>query len=343
MANQRDIAKYLGLSQTTVSFALRGHSKVPESTRLEVLKAAEKLNYRPNPMVSSLMQRIQEGKKVTRQGCIAVIADARDMTDWLTHIAYEEQFNAIKEQAKLRGYGVEVFFLRQDGLSSERLDQILYARGINGLILANSRYSNSQLSLQWERYACVCSGYSWLHPVVDRVSAHQRHHVEKVYHTLQSRGYRRIAFCLPEEAIPRQDGNFLAGWLMCQYRTSKTSQIPLFTGSPERSKLSEFKLWFQKHKPDALISLNANESEWLESMDVELGRDLGFVCLGRRGNPDFSGINENNALIGQTLCDLLSANIMHNERGVPKHPQQVFIEGNWVEGTTAPEIASTLS
>ncbi len=52
--NLRDLAKELGLSQTTVSRALNGYPEVSEKTRRRVVEAAERLSYRPNKRARSL-------------------------------------------------------------------------------------------------------------------------------------------------------------------------------------------------------------------------------------------------------------------------------------------------
>ncbi len=49
------IAAHVGCSKNTVSLALRGDSQIPESTREVIRKAADKLGYRPNAVVSHLM------------------------------------------------------------------------------------------------------------------------------------------------------------------------------------------------------------------------------------------------------------------------------------------------
>ncbi|SLN31580.1 HTH-type transcriptional regulator RafR [Pseudoruegeria aquimaris] len=48
MANLKDLAEHLGLSQATVSRALNGYSTVNAETRRKVQEAARLLNYRPN-------------------------------------------------------------------------------------------------------------------------------------------------------------------------------------------------------------------------------------------------------------------------------------------------------
>jgi LacI family transcriptional regulator len=52
--NLKDLAKNLGISETTVSRALNGYPEVSERTRLRVQAAAQAAGYRPNPMARSL-------------------------------------------------------------------------------------------------------------------------------------------------------------------------------------------------------------------------------------------------------------------------------------------------
>ncbi|TDK61986.1 substrate-binding domain-containing protein [Sapientia aquatica] len=52
--NLKDLAKTLGISETTVSRALNGYPEVSERTRKRVLEAAALAGYRPNPMARSL-------------------------------------------------------------------------------------------------------------------------------------------------------------------------------------------------------------------------------------------------------------------------------------------------
>ncbi|MEG0886671.1 MAG: LacI family DNA-binding transcriptional regulator, partial [Janthinobacterium sp.] len=48
--NLKNLAKTLGISETTVSRALNGYPEVSERTRERVLAAAQAAGYRPNPM-----------------------------------------------------------------------------------------------------------------------------------------------------------------------------------------------------------------------------------------------------------------------------------------------------
>lgn len=57
MVTSVDLARQLGLSQTTVSRALRGHPSVTEKTRRRVIDAAQALGYRPDAAARMLVTR----------------------------------------------------------------------------------------------------------------------------------------------------------------------------------------------------------------------------------------------------------------------------------------------
>ncbi|RRJ98846.1 LacI family DNA-binding transcriptional regulator [Opitutaceae bacterium TAV3] len=53
--NMEAVARAAGVHRTTVSMALRGHPKLPEATRARIRELAERMGYRPNPLVQALM------------------------------------------------------------------------------------------------------------------------------------------------------------------------------------------------------------------------------------------------------------------------------------------------
>ncbi|MFA6286740.1 MAG: LacI family DNA-binding transcriptional regulator [Opitutaceae bacterium] len=335
MANQRTIAKFLGIHQSTVSLALRGDPSITAGTRSKVAEAARKLGYFPNPYVSTLMAHIQSGKEVRDKGCLALVVDATDEARWLCHPAYRQQYESIRARAALRGFRTECFFLGASGMSARKLDRILHARGIIGVIFAAPMVSpDLTLDMRWERYACVTSGYTWPAPPVDRVSTHHRHHLETAFAELRRRGYKRIGFGLPRMAEQRADSNWLAGWLLCQHRLPARDRIPELAGYPGDVPFFKFRRWHARWKPDALISLNGAEYPWLQKIGLNPGTNFGLVCLFHQPGSDFAAVDENNAVIGEMLCDLVAAHIVHNERGIPAHPRLILVEGTWIEGKT---------
>ncbi|MDF2963824.1 MAG: LacI family transcriptional regulator, partial [Paenibacillus sp.] len=54
---QKEIAERTGFSINTVSLALQGSSRISEETRHKILQCAEQLNYIPNVVARSLVQK----------------------------------------------------------------------------------------------------------------------------------------------------------------------------------------------------------------------------------------------------------------------------------------------
>jgi len=337
MANQRELARLLGLSQSAVSLALRGDHSIPLETQERVREAARVHGYFPHPHVAALMQKVRSGGAVRDLGCLAIVADAADEAGWFTHPAYRGQYGAIVARAHLRGFRPEPFFLRAPGMSPARLDRVLHSRGITAVILAAPRREGgAPLRIRWERYACVTSGYTWGEPAVDRIVPHHRHHVGMAFGELTRRGYRRIGFCLPTSAQPRVDENWLSGWLLCQHHLPARRRIPLFTGSPWDATRDDFARWHERWRPDAILSLRGNELPWMDALGLRAGREVAMVCLYPPERPGITHIDENNVVIGEMLCDLALAHLVHNEKGIPAHPRLIVVEGSWVEGASAP-------
>ncbi|MDA3873826.1 MAG: helix-turn-helix domain-containing protein, partial [Kiritimatiellae bacterium] len=71
----KTIAQELGVSTMTVSLALKGHPRISDETREKVLRTAEEMGYRTNPMVSSLMAHIRSSRPVPYQANLAFLSD----------------------------------------------------------------------------------------------------------------------------------------------------------------------------------------------------------------------------------------------------------------------------
>lgn len=339
MPNQRAIARELGLTQATVSMALRGDPSISKATCLRVREAAERLGYRPNPLVTSLMERIRSGREVSDHGCIAVVVDASSQKEWIPpeNSTYRRQYAGYQAQAALRGYRTECFYVWGKGMSPEAVDRQLYSRGVIGVILAApKRRSTPPVTLRWERYALSTVSYTWATPLVDRVSSHHRHSMDLAFSEACRRGYLRIGFCLPDMAVHGVDANWMAGFLIGQSHLPKTRRLPPFVGTVRDTSLEKFRVWYDRWRPDVLITLLGEEVQWTRELKLSIPHDLGLICLNRPEGSPFTGIDENNEVVGATACDLVVNQITHNERGLPPHPKAILIEGTWHEGASLP-------
>ncbi|HEX7056695.1 MAG TPA: LacI family DNA-binding transcriptional regulator [Bacilli bacterium] len=92
MANIKDIAKYVGISVSTVSRAMNNHPDVSEETKLQVMEAIKHFNYRPNAVAKGLIQK----KTYTIGLMIPEISDP----------FFSDLANAVEEKLSESGYQV---------------------------------------------------------------------------------------------------------------------------------------------------------------------------------------------------------------------------------------------
>jgi LacI family transcriptional regulator len=333
--NQRALASLARVSQTAVSLALRGDPSIPAATRERIRRLADAQGYRPNPNVASLMAQIRRNRRPQAGGCIALLADADDERGWLDREYIRRQRQGMIDRAAGLGFHTEVFFLRQKNMTVARIDRILRARGIRGVVLAGPKRAPVDLSaMGWQDYACVTISYTWDWPPVDRVSSHHRHNMDTVLWQLRERGYRRIGLSLQPDEMDVVDQHWLSGFLVMNQHIPVRRRVPLFVGQHETALLPAFSKWLKQHKPDALVTLNGWEQIWLDRLGLGYPEAIGHACVNRPSRTRLAGIEEDHEMIGATAIELLVAQMQRNEHGLPRHPRLTLINGEWRDGPT---------
>lgn len=347
MANQTDIARTLGITQSTVSRALRGDRAISSEMRHKIQNTAERLGYNPNNYLSLLMSSVRSGRKLSGKGVIALLIESRSQNEWDRIEAFRIFQEGARQRSSELGFLVENFFLKAPGMSAAKMDQMLYARGINGIILPPPYLSNRKLDLHWERYAAVGVGFGWEDQDLDRVVYDDYRNYMIAFRELRRLGYKRIGTVLSNQFVQGHRGGnkWYPGYLDCQSTTPESDRIPLFSGSTpmpggaftkemEAKLPDEFRQWFTAWKPEALITLVGNERSWLDAMNLQIPQDVGMACLAQSARAGFAGIDEKGSMIGATAVELVSAKIARNEFGLSAHPKVTMVEGCWIGGSS---------
>lgn len=340
VSNQQAIARRLGVTQATVSMALRDHPRISPDMCRRVREAAKSLGYRPNPHVTTLMARIRQGRSPENRGCIAILVDEVSHKKWLAwhHETYSANLAGYTKEAQLHGYRAECFYLRAKDDSPEAIDRRLRARGITGLILAAPRHPNlfPETNIRWENYASAAVGHAWLEAAVDRVTANHTQNMVVAFEQLVKRGCRRIGFCQPPPSLLHKvPSSWMAGYLMSQWEYADLPKLEPFVGSIHDTTEAAFREWFTRWRPDGLITTIGDEAPRLRDMRVPLqvdtGEGLHIVCLNRLKQSPFPGIDESNELIGRKVCEVVVNRLILNRYGFPERPNDIQVPGRWVE------------
>jgi len=333
IATQHTIAEALGISIATVSRALRNDSRISTGTKERVQKAAAELGYRPNPMVSALMERVRSSRQLDFQGKIAVIDNDDERLNWhRDHPTHTRTYKGLKRAAADSGYTLEEFSLRDFDLKGHRLSQILAARGIQGLFIApHDRLA--EISLDWERFSPVTSGYSLIQPDVHRVCFAIYSAIKIVCRKLEARGYRRIGFHLHESRDRVTDHRYRAGFLLFQDLLPFERRVDICITKVNDK--STFHRWLERERPDSVVSGHPHLIDWINDAGLKCPDDIGYVDMDWVPEKNgITGIFHNPELIGAAVADIIIALINRNERGIPPSPRRTLIMGEWVDGST---------
>jgi LacI family transcriptional regulator len=334
-SNLKDIAQSVGVSVMTVSRALRGLPTVAKSTREKILSAAEQLRYQPDPDIARLMNVVRAKKKVKFRSLIAVIRE--DVPeDHLLSASYQYvPLEEIRKRASGYGYEVEEFWLGRAGLSPEKLQRVLAARGIEAVIVSPQSTSLPCSQIDYSPFASVTFGYAMRSPALHMCAGNMTLGIQSAFERLTLRGYRRIGVAVTEWIVNRSQFGYSGGLFHCQQELPEASRVPLLLLPHNQISRCRhaFLEWINKHQPDAVISFDTHVPEWIKGAGLRIPEDLGFAVHDWTPKmQNYAGIYQRRDHLAAAAVDLVAAQLSHNEHGLPAVPCQIMIPPQWVEG-----------
>lgn len=192
----QDVAKYAGVSKSTVSHVINGTAPISDITRKQVLETIEKLKYKPNALARGL--RMKKTKKVG-----LIIPDVGNevystFARGVMNFAYERGYSIMicSNQYSLEREKMEV-----NSLIESRVDGLIFVGGISDkefilemkstgipIVLADSRILNSGIfSVEFDNVLAL-----------NRIVRH-----------LSERGYRRIGYITESITAINMEDRFL--------------------------------------------------------------------------------------------------------------------------------------
>ena len=335
--NLSSIASEAGVSRMTVSRALRNVRGVDPATRLRILSAAEKLGYRPNPLVSAFMSFVRTSKVHGDAGVLAYLTDGPTRDGWRSHQVYARFFNGATDRAESRGYRLEEFWLRERGLKARRLSEILYARGIRGVVVGPMTSAHAHLNLEWEKFSTGAIGYSLLKPILSRASNDQHSSMLLAMRELRKLGYKRIGLLIPSADDARVHYHWTAAFLLHHWRYNQDQKPALYV--PTAWKDAQAFAWIRKTRPDAIVTTQSHFLQRLIDAGFEIPGKLGVVNLDWSGShAPASGVDQQAEQVGGAAVDLVVNQINKNESGILMFPKTVLLTGTWVSGSTTKNL-----
>lgn len=330
----RQLASELGLSTFTVSAALNGNPKVAKSTRERVNKVAEELGYKSNPLLSSALSAIRSSKQQTFQGTIAVI-ELSEQGDTVPMLFHREILKGVTARAEQLGFNTEVFWIGEGekGLSLKRLQTVLEARGVNGILILPLHVAQDMSDFDFSQFSAVQMDHCLVQPQINTISPD---HYLSMMHTLENLKqlkFQRIGLCVGDRRDRRIKNKWSAAFqsFMKHYTSVANSEPYVKATFDEQS----FSAWFDRNKPEVIISDKEIIIGWLENKGIRVPEDIGFFRINytERTGP-CAGLNLNPKRLGTAAVETLIGQIHRQEKGVPEYVKTTTIEATWVDGPT---------
>lgn len=337
---------------TTVSLAMRNHPRLPEPTRQRIQALAQEMGYTPDPLLRALVA--YRGGVIERRNTptLAYVTNWATRWGWKNVTAHPDFYEGALAKAKELGYVLEHFWMREEGMSQERLGQILYSRGINGLIIAShGREMGDALQFKWENFSAVKIDYFPHQPALHNVTNNQCDIARLAMHKVIGAGYRRIGFVMHRGWDHAVDHLWTAGYLCEQQVLGTRERMPVhlfpepepvdrWLNESKSEVLPEpeaFAEWFEKYRPEVIISKASFVLPLLKKMGLSVPRDVAFVDVFL---DDFSGktagVKQNHTTVGALAVEILAGQLQHNKYGVPEIPTTTYVEGTWHNGASCP-------
>lgn len=333
MANPtlRSLAKSLQLSHWTISAALRSSPLVASRTRARVQAAAKAAGYTHNPLVGAVMSELRRSRQRLFRGVLGIIILDEPDRPKLGYQFFEEQIIGARTRAAELGFKVEVFTVGDSHLRLRRLETILQARGISGLMLMPAWWSPNFRELDWSRYAGVYTDYVILDPPLHSICPDHYRSMMDALLRLKRLGYRRPGLFIRRRHNDRLQNRWEAALLAMQHRGLE--RVPVL--SAEEVERENFSEWFKQHDPDVVIGHKTDAMAWMRSCGAKIPATHGFFCLNLIvSTRPTAGFDQQPRLIGARAIDILTAQLYRNEFGVPHHDVLTTIPSRFVDGPT---------
>lgn len=326
----KQIAVQAGVSRATVSYALRNHPKIPAETRAHIQEVARSLGYRPNPRVAGLMAHIRRGRARPFGERIAYV--------WV-HTTREEARRSAFLQAVLRGararaeqagYALEEFWTSDPGMTDPRLQKIIQARGIVGVVLSPVTTAETSITLgwNWSSFAAAVVGNVTWAPELHHAGHHHYLGMRMCMLELAKLGCVRPAALVDEPTHERAKRAWEGAFLALHPAEDEARTLWFLHRKGEKRDPAA---WLRRVKPDALI-VSTTELLALPGLRAAAReRELPIVSLHWQDEArGIGGVDQCYGRVAAHAVDLVIAQLNLNELGPPDLPRIMLFTGHWV-------------
>ncbi|MGA2017274.1 MAG: LacI family DNA-binding transcriptional regulator [Opitutaceae bacterium] len=331
------IARQARVSPSAVSLALRDSPKISPATRERIARIARLQGYRPDARLNELMARMRLSSKLRGRACFAVVSLYGEEAPWNRSAHHVRIYRAMAARADELGYRLEPLWMRAPGMTYRRFRAILDARGIEGILCFGSPCVDDEFPPELKPYAIVTQGMSIRTPL-HRVTGNFFNDVLRTLDEVRRRGYRRPGLVISRYEDTRSTHAYVGAYLGWCERALGGAGLPVLR--LDRVEDEAVQAWLRGCRPDVVLFVHDHDSlreldSFLRRRRIRVPADLGVAAISQvLDGTGFSGLEENQRLIGRWAVELLVDRIANRDFGFPASPRIEMVESVWVNGAS---------
>lgn len=334
-ATLKAVAAQAAVSISTASRALAGSHLVNAETRARVETAAKELGFWRDAAISRLMAQRRRGQETSQLETIAILS-FKGVLGALT----PTERHYLESHVMSQGFALDWLPPFDETFTQERAQKVLLARGIRGVIFETAPEPETILRMDLEHFAVATLGTDYAAPLFHRCSADRYDQMWLARKKLAELGYKRPALAMQDFAQHREHdrwrGAFLAGEIDLAH------VIPPFVFSWKYGSRNprDFRKWINAYQPDSVLGLDPDFINFAGEAGLRIPEDFAFVCLHHNLAPrtEVAGVAHPRLHVMQGAVDLVTAQILRGESGIPPVPKTMRIPSQWLDGKTAPPL-----
>jgi len=334
MATIKEIAARCGFSPSTISYALRDNPRIPEETREKIKAVAKEMGYQRDAHLGQLMAHLKNRRHHAQTCPIAWINSSSNPNHWHETPWAREFYESAQARAHEQGFSMNEIWAHDQKIPNSRLDEVLKARGTQGLILSTPLQGQDWTHwIDWTSYATVILDEPHALPQFDHVYALYCSNMRTTLEQVFARGYRR-----PKVWISPDDDYWTAYGYTCEclrHNHMNPELEPILTTPGKDFSPESIKAWMEENRPDVVIAPTPTLGTHLQNVGYSIPGDIGYVAMYvLNTDSTWSGISQLHQQQSIIAIDRLASLLQMNSKGHQAHPLHIQIKGEWHEGTT---------
>ena len=330
------ISKLAGLSKATVSYVLHNKRGPSSATRTRVLKIVKRLGYQPDARVISVMSTV---RKATAKELVPIawVDTNWDKDAWERYRFLSPYLEGAGDRCSELGYRLEKIWAAEPGMTMRRVSQIIYQRGIEGVIVTPGW---SHINLNWDKLASVSFGHGLLAPRLHKVTIDSTFNLLLALKMLRRYGYRRIGICL-DQLVGRSSYNLSKAAAAYFHASISPAEVirPLYYAINKNENWIEIEnaiaTWIRENRPDVIVGHDNRLLKVVETLGFRVPEEIGVVHLATDDDvADWAGIHSRKREIGACAVETVVYALQTRGFGVPEAALNMSIRGMWHGGRT---------